>query len=88
MKKTLIILTAIMLTGCNDNFVKQKFPEVLEDLKISCPALQQIDPKTNKLSEVVDSVVVNYGTYYDCKVKVDAWIDWYNTQKTIHDSVK
>jgi len=88
MKHLIIILSTLMLTGCYDNFVERKFPEIFEELKSSCPSLQQLDPATDKLSVVVDSVVVNYSTYYECKVKVDAWIEWYNTQRTIFESVK
>ena len=88
MKKLIIILSTVLLTGCYDNFVERKFPEIYEELKVACPDLQQLDPKTDKLSTVVDSVVVNYSTYYECKVKVDAWIEWYNTQRTIFESVK
>lgn len=88
MKRLIILLSALLLSGCYDNFVERKFPEIVEDLQSACPSLQQIDPATNKLSTVVDSVVVNYSTYYECKVKVDAWIEWYNTQKAIFDSVK
>ena len=88
MKRILVLLSTILLTGCYDNFVERKFPEVVEDLKTACPLLLQVDPKTTKISEVVDSVVVNYSTYYECKVKVDAWIDWYNTQRANFESVK
>lgn len=88
MKRLIIILSTVLLTGCYDNFVERKFPEVVEDLKSACPLLAQVDPNTTKISEVVDSVVVNYSTYYECKVKVDAWIDWYNTQRANFESVK
>ena len=88
MKRLIIILSTVLLTGCYDNFVERKFPEVVEDLKSACPLLLQVDPNTTKISEVVDSVVVNYSTYYECKVKVDAWIDWYNTQRANFESVK
>ena len=88
MKRLIILLSTVLLTGCYDNFVERKFPEIVEDLKSSCPSLQQIDPATNKLSTVVDSVVVNYSTYYECKVKVDAWIEWYRAQKEIFESIK
>jgi hypothetical protein len=32
-------------------------------------------------------VVTNYGQYHECRAKVEAWIDWYKSQKEIHDSV-
>jgi len=30
----------------------------------------------------------NYNTYYECALKHDAWIEWYQTQKNIFESVK
>jgi hypothetical protein len=47
-----------------------------------------MDPETTRLSDVVQSVVTNYGQYQACDNKVDTWIEWYRTQKTIFDSVK
>ena len=41
-----------------------------------------------KLSDVARTVTVNYSTYYECAVKVDAWQEWYNIQKIIFEGVK
>ena len=48
MKKLIILLSTVLLTGCYDNFVERKFPEIYDDLKNACPSLQQVDPATNK----------------------------------------
>lgn len=88
MKKLFIILFVLLLTGCLETPVKRTFPDVPEDLKVACPDLKSIDPKTTKLSEVVSVVTANYGQYEECQVKVDAWIEWYKTQREIFDSVK
>jgi hypothetical protein len=50
----------------------------------SCPSLKDLD-STTELSEIATVVVENYGTYYQCSVKVDAWIEWYNLQKSIYE---
>jgi hypothetical protein len=87
--KLLLILPVLLLTGClTTTPVKRNFPEVPEDLKVACPDLIQLDPKTSKLSEVVSTVSKNYGQYQECQIKVDAWVEWYKTQKEIFDSVK
>lgn len=88
MKRLLILLTVMMLAGCNDVPVARHFPEVPEDLLVACPDLKLIEPNTTKLSEVVGIVAENYGQYNECKIKVDGWIEWYKTQKDIFDSVK
>jgi hypothetical protein len=89
MKKLAALLLVLVLSGCATGVaVKMSFPEVPADLKTACPDLQQVDPATTKLSEIVSTVSANYEQYYLCKDRVDNWIDWYNTQKKISDSVK
>ena len=85
--KYLILVTALLITGCASVPVVVKFPDVPNDMLTTCPDLKQT-PETTKLSEVLPSVVDNYGQYYACKDNVDSWIDWYNSQKKIFDSVK
>ena len=41
-----------------------------------------------KLSDVSRTVAANYNTYYECAVKTDAWIEWYQVQQKIYESVK
>jgi hypothetical protein len=88
MKSIAIAFLAVTLTACVSVPVQRSFPKVPAELMISCPPLQIMDPETTRLSDVVQSVVVNYGQYQACDSKGDAWIEWYNTQKTIFDSVK
>jgi hypothetical protein len=86
MKITLIAL-ALLMTACTTVPVERNFPEAPVEILQVCPDLKQINP-TTKLSEVVDSVVSNYGQYKECQIKVDSWIDWYTNQKKIFESVK
>jgi hypothetical protein len=87
MKKFLVIIPLIFLTGCLTTPVKRNFPEVPPELMEACPDLKTVQP-TEKLSEVLKVVVDNYGQYHECKIKVDTWVEWYKTQKQIFDSVK
>jgi len=43
---------------------------------------------TVKASELLDTVVVNYATYYEVVEKLKAWQEWYKTQKQIYESAK
>lgn len=89
MKRLLILLPVILLAGCLETVpVRMSFPQVPEELKVACPDLQLIAPDTKKLSEVVTVVTKNYGQYQECQVKVDAWVQWYNTQKKIFEEVE
>ena len=86
MKKLALLSIALLLTGCLGTVpVKQVWPEVPKELLESCPDLKQVDPNTKKLSEILEVVTDNYSTYYDCKAKVDDWIQWYNGQKKIYE---
>jgi hypothetical protein len=88
MKRLLILVPALLLTGCLNTPVARHFPEVPEELKTACPSLEQVDPNTTKLSEVVRVVTDNYTQYHECRVKIDSWIEWYKTQRSIFEEVK
>ena len=83
-----ILLLPLLLAGCLTTPVVEKFPDVPADLLVACPDLKQVDTTTTKLSEVISVVAGNYEQYQECQIKVDTWIDWYNHQKTIFNSVK
>ena len=78
----------LLLVGCSTTVpVTAKFPEVPERLMQKCPQLQKIGEES-KLSDITKTITNNYTTYYECAVKGDAWIEWYQTQKHIFESVK
>lgn len=88
MKYLFTLLASVMLSGClfkEPIPIKQPWPDVPKELLEACPDLKLMDPKTNKLSDIIDVVSDNYATYYDCKSKVDDWIVWYKGQQKIHD---
>lgn len=87
MKKLLPLIIIILLVGCSSTPVKRNFPQVPKELLQACPDLKQTN-STEKLSEVLKTVVDNYGQYHECKIKTETWIEWYNTQKNIFESVK
>lgn len=86
--KLLIAVVALSLSACVSVPVERKFPKAPEELMVSCPDLQTIPVGTTQLSVVVEAVTTNYGQYQMCQTKNDTWIDWYNKQKEIFDSVK
>jgi hypothetical protein len=86
MKYWLVLL--LFLTGCSTVVpVTAKFPKVSERLLIQCPQLEKLENDA-KLSDVAKTVTLNYTTYYECVIKNDAWIEWYQIQKEIFESVK
>jgi len=82
------LLILLVLAGCSTTVpVTMKFPEVPDKLLQKCPQLQKLGEDV-KLSDVSKTVTINYNTYYECAVKNDAWIEWYQKQKHIFESVK
>ncbi len=86
--KYLVCFFLILMTGCSTVVpVTSKFPDVPERLMVKCPQLEKVS-ETPTLSDVAKTITNNYTTYYDCAVKHDAFIEWYNIQKNIFESVK
>lgn len=86
--KLWLLLAPLLLTGClfkQPVPVKQVWPDVPKELLDACPDLKLVDPKTDKLSDIIGVVSDNYSTYYECKAKVDDWIVWYRGQKKIYE---
>ena len=85
----LVIMLILAVSGCATAVpVTVKFPEPPgKGAMTVCPDLQKLKDNA-KLSDVATTVTVNYGTYYECAVKVDAWQEWYNIQKIIFEGVK
>jgi hypothetical protein len=87
MKKLLLALVVVSLSACVSVPVERHFPKPAPGTTETCSNLKLI-PDTDKLSTVVEVVAANYGLYQECSSKVDIWIEWYNKQKEIFDSVK
>ena len=86
--KYISILLLTLLIGCSTTVpVTAKFPEVPESLMKKCPQLEKLENDA-KLSDISKTITINYSTYYECAVKNDGWIEWYNIQKNIFESVK
>ena len=56
-------------------------------MREKCPQLKSIDDSA-KLSDIAKTIAENYTTYHECSIKNDAWLEWYDTQKKIYESVK
>jgi hypothetical protein len=80
--RILLLLPTLLLTGCLST--APKFPDIPEDIKKACPELKEAE-QSQQMSKLLDTVVQNYGTYYECRVKVDAFIEWHTRQKEIFD---
>ena len=86
--KYLVCFLFVLMNGCSTVVpFKSKFPDVPERLMVKCPQLEKVS-ETPTLSDVAKTITNNYTTYYDCAVKHDAFIEWYNIQKNIFESVK
>ena len=86
--KYLTCVLFILISGCSTVVpVTAKFPEVPTKLQAKCPQLEKLKDEV-KLSEVSKTITMNYSTYYECAVKVDSWIEWYQVNKIIFEGIK
>ena len=83
------VFVLAMCSGCSTPVpITVKFPEPPgKGAMTVCPDLQKLKDNA-KLSDVATTVTVNYGTYYECAVKTDAWQEWYEIQRRIFEGVK
>jgi hypothetical protein len=84
----LVIILMFLVTGCSTTVpVTTKFPSVPPILLEKCPQLKTIDGEKVSIIDYTKTVTINYTTYYDCAVRSDAWIEWYQIQKNIFEEV-
>lgn len=86
MRLLTITLLAMALTGCATSVpVTARFPDSPGQLVSKpCPQLTQLKEDAS-LSDISRTIAGNYTMYYECAVKLDAWIEWYSRQKTIFE---
>jgi len=84
----LVIIVILAISGCATAVpVTARFPEPPgKGAMTVCTDLQKLKDNA-KLSDVANTVTVNYSTYYECAVKTDAWQEWYRIQRHIFEGV-
>ena len=82
----IVLMLVLAITGCSTVVpVAVKFPEPPGQLASEpCPNLKKLNDNA-ALSDIARTVTENYTAYYECAVKLDAWIEWYSKQKTISE---
>lgn len=80
-----MILCSLLLSGCVTFSAKPKWPD--QPNVGSCPELAE-SSQTEKLSELLKVVTINYGKYHECTARVEAWQQWYEKQKKIYEEAK
>lgn len=83
----LVLCVIAMCSGCSTAPVIPKLAQPSSVMMQKCPQLQKLNDDA-KLSDVANTVNVNYATYYECAVKSDAWIEWYQIQKQMFEELK
>ena len=85
----LLIAMVLVLSACGTTVpVVAKFPDEPGKAAMErCPQLTTVENGV-KLSELTKTVTMNYSTYYECAVKVDAWQEWYQIQKKIFEDLR
>ena len=87
--RTFIIIGTLLLTGCSTTVpVTAKFPAAPAVLMEKCPQLKKLQGDQVSIVYLHTTVVENYTSYHECSVKVEAWQEWYSSQKKIFNEVK
>ena len=89
--KTIILVVAALIAGCSTSTpVKRNFPDAVPALQEKCPGLSTVENagKDVAITDLLKTIVKNYGAYYECANKVDGWNEWYNVQRKIFENVK
>ena len=87
-KFVVMSIVVSLLMGCSTVPVTPKFPDAPGNVYMeACPDLIKLkdDPVLSDISKTIND---NYGSYYECAVKVDIWINWYRQQRAIFESLK
>ena len=84
----IVMLVVFVLAGCTTPPVIPKFPEAPTKAGAmeNCPDLKKLQDGA-KLSDVSNTINLNYSTYYECAVKSDVWIEWYNINKLSFEKI-
>ena len=77
--KNLIIIAALILTGCTTVPVTAKFPTAPDFLKEPAATLKTLDVPKPELSDLLTNANDNYAEYYRLRDRYNGWINWYNT---------
>jgi PBP1b-binding outer membrane lipoprotein LpoB len=89
MRYLALAVLSFILVGCSTVVpVTMKFPEVPAEMLEACPDLDKIPSDTKQLSVTAEVVVKNYSKYHNCRIKNEAWLEWYKENKKIYDTIK
>jgi hypothetical protein len=84
----IVLVLMLQLAGCSTAVpVTAKFPDAPKLGLGECPHLKTVNEGV-KLSELTNTVTMNYSTYYECAVRASTWNEWYEIQKRIFEGVK
>ena len=83
----LFVVIVWALAGCSTTVpVVPDFPRLpaATTMNIPCPPLKPLkdDPT---ISDISNTLNLNYHTYYECAVRVESWNRWYTEQKALYE---
>ena len=90
MKKLLVILFVVAMTGCANNNVPVtlKWPTASDEMLAPAPDLTPLPDDKRTLTDLIENANDNFAQYYLLKERVETWIQWYNTNKNIYGEAK
>ena len=77
--KYVILLSALLLAGCETFKMAAPWPNQSQEVIKICEPLKTFDQQQVSMAELIDLVQQNYQLYHLCKLNNDSWVKWYNT---------
>lgn len=81
--KYLLIIAALVLSGCQTLPVTPALPALPEELSKSCQELKLLEGKVTTLSKLMETVAANYKIYHDCAAQQQSLLEWYEKQSRV-----
>lgn len=84
------LILIISLSGCAHYIPGDppKWPAAPKELTEKCPDLNQADLNKPSITDFLKVIVSNYELYYNCSIKQEGWVNWYEEHKKNYESLK
>ena len=86
--KKLMLISMLLISGCVSVPIDRTFPKIPNSFREPAPDLKPLSMKNPQLSDIISNANDNYSEYYKLRNRYNEWVNWYDTQKKIFESVK
>ena len=86
---SMLSVSCLTMLGCSTTVpLKMKWPEAPAELQQPAGNLTPLPDDKKTLTDLIENVNENSGTYYQLKERYEAWQHWYDAHKKIYEGLK